>query len=110
MYHTMNRFLRRLVALSFLGLLFWLAWSQRSTIGAAFAEVTLGQFGLILLATLPIYPLSVGAWYSLLRGLGGKLNYREALGIWMLSNAARLLPGTVWQWVGRVYLAASVGI
>src|SRR3990167_800589 len=106
----MKRLLRTLIAVTLLGLLVWVVWTQRQFIVDAFNQVSLGQFSLILLATLPIYPLSVAAWLALLRGVGGGLTYREALAIWMLSNAARLLPGTVWQWIGRVYLAETHGV
>lgn len=106
----MTRLLRRAVAALLIGLLVWTAWSQRAFLAEAFAQVTVGRFLLILAVTLPLYPLAVAAWLALLRGVGGKLTYRQALAVWMLSNAARLLPGTVWQWIGRVYLAEQYGV
>lgn len=106
----MKRALGSLIALLLLGVLVWAVWSQRAEIVRVLQLVRPAQLALVLVVMLPLYPLSVLAWHQLLLGVGGKLTYREALGVWMLSNVARLLPGTIWQWVGRVYLAGEYGV
>lgn len=108
--NSMKKVFGTLIAVLLLGLLLFAAWTQRVLLADAFQQVSLGQLLLLIVVMLPLYPLSVLAWHQLLLGLGGQLTYREALAVWMMSNIARLLPGTVWQWVGRVYLAGGHGI
>ena len=98
------------IAIALLAILAWATWSQRVAITSALTQVSAGKLALILLVTLPVYPLSALTWHQLVRGLGGKISYKEALGVWMLSNIARLLPGTIWQWIGRGYLAGQYGV
>lgn len=106
----MKKVFGTIVAVVLIGLLLYAAWTQRMVLLKGLSALTVGQLLLVAAAMIPTYPLSVFSWHQLLRGLGGKLSYKEALAVWMLSNVARLLPGTVWQWVGRVYLAGTHGV
>lgn len=106
----MKKVIGALVAIALLGLLLAAAWAQRTMLLHGLGQLSPSQLGLIVIVMLPLYPLSVLAWQQLVLGIGGRLTYREALAVWMLSNVARLLPGTVWQWLGRVYLAGTHGI
>lgn len=106
----MKKVLGAIVAVVLLGLLLYSAWTQRALFVEGLTHLSVGQLLLVVVTILPIWPLSVVAWHQLLLGLGARLSYREALAVWMLSNTARLLPGTVWQWIGRVYLAGTHGV
>ncbi len=106
----MKKVLDTIVAVLLIGVLVYVAWTQRVLLANALSQITVWQLLLLLLVMLPLYPLSVLAWQQLLIGLGGRLTYKEALAVWMLSNVARLLPGTVWQWIGRIYLAGTHGV
>jgi uncharacterized membrane protein YbhN (UPF0104 family) len=50
------------------------------------------------------------SWRKALKGFGYKLPYGPAIRIWSVSELARYLPGSIWQVVGRVYLAKPYGI
>lgn len=45
------------------------------------------------------------SWKSLIHFLGGSLNKTNSLYIWFFSEATRYIPGNVWSFVSRSYLA-----
>jgi hypothetical protein len=49
------------------------------------------------------------AWTALLAGTGERPRYRSALGIQLVAQAAKYLPGNVAQYAGRTVLAARQG-
>lgn len=49
-------------------------------------------------------------WRRLLKNFGHKLPTWAATRIWSTSELARYLPGSIWQVVGRVYLAKPYGV
>lgn len=106
----MKRILGSFIATALLVTLAWAVWNQHAAIIEAARHVSTFQLTGIFLIMLPIYPLSVLAWYRLVTALGGKVTLKEGFAIWMLSNVARLLPGTIWQWIGRGYLAGEYGV
>lgn len=57
-----------------------------------------------------IYPESAFAWYTLTRKLGVKIPLKGALYLWVISNTSRYIPGSIWQYVGRVELGQRMGI
>ena len=62
--------------------------------------------GILLL----IYPESAFAWYVLIRKIGVRISLKNALYVWIISNISRYLPGSIWQYVGRVELGMQAGI
>lgn len=57
-----------------------------------------------------IYPESGFSWYVVVKKLGVNVKFRNALYIWIVSNTSRYIPGTIWQYVGRVELGQRMGI
>jgi hypothetical protein len=49
-------------------------------------------------------------WRHILAVFGNKLPLMPAARIWSVSELARYLPGSIWQVVGRVYLAKPYGV
>lgn len=72
-----------------------------------FQPVSLSLSFLILLL---IYPESTFAWYVLIKKLGVKISLNSALYVWVVSNTSRYIPGTIWQYVGRIGLGRDMGI
>ena len=64
------------------------------------------SFGLLLL----IYPESALAWYMLTKKIGVKISFKNALYLWIISNTSRYIPGTIWQYIGRIELGQQIGI
>lgn len=65
---------------------------------------------LILILMLLIYPLNAFSWYLVIKSLNVKLKYLTSLKIWIFSNIGRFIPGVIWQYLGRVYLASLEGV
>lgn len=62
-----------------------------------------------IICLLPILLFASLAWYSLVASFGVKVPFWRNFRVWILSNAARFLPGSVWQYPSRIYLASQVG-
>ena len=87
------------------------------TVASSWQEVSvylrnfqLVPFVLSFLVLLLIYPESAFAWYFLVRKIGLKISLRDAFYVWIISNASRYIPGSIWQYVGRVELGQQMGI
>lgn len=98
-----------IVSVIFLFLLWQLfsSWGELSTY-----ELGL-DYGLLVFSyvfLLASFLITVYVWQFLLRILGEKLSYREALKIFALSNLARYTPGKIWHVFGKIYLASKEGI
>lgn len=72
----------------------------------------LGYFSLLLsfLTLLLIYPESAFGWFVLVNKLGTKISLKNAMYVWIVSNTSRYIPGTIWQYIGRVELAERFGV
>lgn len=52
---------------------------------------------LLIVSVMLIYPLNVLAWHYLTKLFGAEISLKSNYSIWIISNSARYLPGTVWQ-------------
>lgn len=52
-----------------------------------------------------IYPQGAFCWYLLLKKIGVSINFVESFKIWIISSTGRYIPGTIWQYLGRVEFA-----
>lgn len=91
-----------------------LAWVFAALLGA-WPEVsriryrplpTAGALAVAVLCTLS----SGYLWLRTLRLLGAPLDFARGLRIWIVSQVARYVPGKVWHYAGRVYLAREAGV
>lgn len=64
----------------------------------------------LLIFLLPIYGLNALAWHFIIHSFGYKIAFSKSFKIWVLSNCGRFLPGIIWQYTGRMYLASESGI
>lgn len=49
-------------------------------------------------------------WKRLVADFGKQVPYRECIRIFVLSELSRYVPGTVWQYFSRIYLAGQWGV
>ena len=56
------------------------------------------------------YFCRVISWRGVLKGLGYRLPVAASARIWASSELARYIPGTIWQMVGRAFLARPYGL
>ena len=57
-----------------------------------------------------LFAFRVLTWWRILKSFGHVLPLAAATRIWATSELARYLPGSIWQVVGRVYLAKPYGV
>jgi hypothetical protein len=57
-----------------------------------------------------LFIFRVVSWWRILSGLGHDIPLPPATRIWSTSELARYLPGSIWQVIGRVYLAKPYGV
>lgn len=50
------------------------------------------------------------SWWLLLRGFGQKVGFQASMEIHFRSAIAKYVPGFVWQYVGKIYLTAEMGV
>jgi hypothetical protein len=74
-------------------------------------QFRLGWFGLAVVSVMVAGPLSrVWLWYFALRRLGAAISLLECFRILRLSQLAKYLPGSMWHYVGVLYLTHSAGV
>lgn len=96
-----------LLALVFIALLLVNQWSELRSHTWRMAPGWLTLSGLLMLVG---WCVEVWLWRAALAGLGGRLNYADALGIWFASILVRYIPGNVWQPLGMTVLARQRGV
>lgn len=64
----------------------------------------------LLLVILPAPFVNALSWHLMTKSLGGSISFKDNFKIWTYSNAARFLPGSVWQYAGRVYMLSQKGV
>jgi hypothetical protein len=82
-------------------------WRQLTDTSWHFDIAPLALSACILLIT---YYLSILGWHRIMASLGGTCTFEYTARVWLYSNLARYLPGSVWFAVGRVVLSSDVGI
>ncbi len=104
------RGLRRFTTILFVAVLIGVTWYQRDLIAQALSKLSASRTIGVTLWMMVTYLASAAGWQQLVLGLGGRITYRHALGIWVLGNIVRYIPGAIWQFLGRVYLAGEQGV
>lgn len=65
-----------------------------------------------LLLSLPffliIYPEGAYCWFVILKFLKIKVSLINVLSVWVVSNTIRYIPGSVWQYLSRVFLSKNI--
>jgi len=95
------------------GLLFFLlsnAVADISSVRELFADFQLTPFLIAFSLLLIDYPQGAEGWHILLGRMGIKMKFKDSLRIWILSTTARYIPGSIWQYVGRIELGRKAGI
>lgn len=52
-----------------------------------------------------IYPQGAYAWFKVAKEVDPSIQLNKAISVWIISNTSRYIPGTVWQYIGRIELA-----
>lgn len=82
-------------------------WDVISSISWRF---NLLNFCILIIFLVPVYAVNALSWHLVTKALGSHIEYMKNFQIWTFSNAGRFLPGSIWQYAGRVYLAGLAGM
>lgn len=104
------RWLRPAVVLGALALFAALLSGQWQEVQALARAVRPLPFALSFAAVVPLFFLDAWGWHLILTGLGLRVDARVSVAIWMLSAAARYLPGGIWGYTSRAAIARHYGL
>lgn len=96
-----------LLALGFLGVLVSSQWQELQTYAW---QLHPGWLVLSIMVLWLAWLVELSIWRFLLGRLGGYLRWDRAAQVWFLSSLARYIPGSFWQFLGMVELAADDGV
>ena len=112
--HPSHRLLLGTLSLGILTTSVWFIWKQVSSGYAAVTTVglSLEPWRLIIswFCTMAATGLGAWAWVLLVRALDGKLDLADGMSIHLTSNLAKYVPGFIWSYAGKGYLAVRRGV
>jgi len=101
------KWLAPLIAAFFIGRVIHGQWQQVREFDWRFDPLFLA---LSFLATSSWFFVRAFLWRFLVAHFDRSIPYRECLRIWVLAELSRYVPGTVWQYFSRIYLAGRWGV
>ena len=99
------KILKFTLPLALLGFLIFNIISDWQTVVPLLAKVNYFFLLASFLVMLLIYPEGALGWYMILKKAKINISVTKALKIWLISNTSRYIPGSIWQYVGRVEMA-----
>ena len=91
----------------FIGRVIYLQWQKVRTFEW---RLDLGFLALSAIATSCWFFVRAFVWRTIMAHFGRAIPYRECIRIFVLSELSRYVPGTVWQYFSRIYLAGAWGV
>ena len=91
----------------FVGRVIYLEWQKVRQFEWRF---DLSFLALSLVATSSWFFIRPFVWRTVVAHFGHEVPYRECIRIFVLSELSRYVPGTVWQYFSRIFLAARWGV
>lgn len=68
------------------------------------------MMGALLLLAIAYRVINAYGWTLVLNAMGADVRGGEATRVWLVSESRRWLPGSIWSYVSRASMAASIGI
>lgn len=106
----MRKFLRAAIPSVLLAFLFWNIVKDWRTVTQYWSNFAIAPVLISFVFLVTDYPEGALGWHIVLRKMGINISFRKSLRIWILSTASRYVPGSIWQFIGRVELAQREGI
>jgi uncharacterized membrane protein YbhN (UPF0104 family) len=104
---TWLRYIVPLAGAFFIGRVIYFQWQKVREFDWAFDPLFLA---LSFLATSCWFFVRGWVWHTIVAHFGRPIAYRECIRIFALSELGRYIPGTVWQYLSRIYLAGRWGV
>lgn len=73
-------------------------------------QISLPILGISLILFILYFNFRALSWRFIVKSLGKNIQINDALAVWFLGESTRYLPGKVWSFVSRVYLAEQKGV
>ena len=112
--HLGLRLLRGMSTLGILTVSAWFIWKQMytgyTTISAADIHLDPRRLVVSWLCTVTCTALGAWEWVMLVNALGGHLDIIRGMRIHLTSNLFKYVPGFIWPYVGKTYVATRQGI
>lgn len=106
----LKKILKVVLPLFLLAILVWNVISNWGEVSPYLVSFSPFPFAASFILLLFIYPESSLAWYVLVRKMGIAVSFQKAMYVWIVSNTSRYIPGSIWQYIGRVGLGEEAGI
>lgn len=106
----LKKLLKVSIPLVLITLLFWNISKDWQTVVGYWENFRLAPLIFAFLFLLIDYPEGALGWHAILKKMGAGLRFGESLRIWIISSTTRYIPGSVWQYIGRVELANKAGV
>src|SRR3990167_4693775 len=90
--------------------LFWKIFSDFDQVKNVNWQLSKKNSVLLLIVLLAGPFVNALSWHLYTKALGGGINLIDNIRIWTLSNASRFVPGSIWQYAGRVYMLSQKGV
>ncbi|MBI3694630.1 MAG: flippase-like domain-containing protein [Acidobacteria bacterium] len=101
------KWLAPLAVAFFIGRVIYLQWQKIRDFDWRFDPLFLI---LSFVATSTWFLVRAWVWRTIVAHFGRAIPYRESVRIFVLSELSRYVPGTVWQYFSRIYLAGQWGV
>ena len=107
---TIKSILRMLVPLGVGFFLVWQIYTNWQQVAVQLRDTYPIFLILAFVVNILLYPLAALSFHIILRTLNQKITFIKSFKIWILANFAKYIPGTVWQYLGRIELARQESI
>jgi glycosyltransferase 2 family protein len=112
--HRAFRLFRGISVLGILTLCLWFIWQQ---ISAGYTAISMAdlhfepvRLALSWLCIAAATALGAWEWVLLVKALGGNLDLTHGISIHLTSNLTKYLPGSIWPFASKAYLATRRGV
>jgi hypothetical protein len=113
-HHWAFRWLRALFTVGILAVCLWFIWQQISTgyTAISMADLHLDPMRLVLswLCITAATALGAWEWVLLVKALGASLDITHGMSIHLTSNLTKYVPGYIWPFASKAYLATRRGV
>jgi uncharacterized membrane protein YbhN (UPF0104 family) len=112
--HPALRLVRSAAALGILAVSAWFLWDQiaqgYATLSVEDVVVNPGRLALAWVCIAAATALGAWEWVWLVNALGGNLGLARGMSVHLTANLAKYVPGFVWPYAGKAYLATRRGV
>lgn len=104
MLKTLRKILRFLVPAALFGFILFNIYINRQVVVSFWVDFSPVPLLISFILMILIFIEAGFNWYALLNRLNFPIGFKKSLYIFIISNSGRYIPGSIWQYIGRVEL------